>query len=148
MAQDPNLSANNGIVANQRATPRGNRDGSFRLKYDSFVRRVKISAQKAKAEAKRKRTEQRILRGYKHNKRMVEDLQNKRNFSLSTETLQNTSTSSIDGDINAEQKGDDEGRRSSMMDDDWTAIVIHKKPTSKSASILPDVPLSAPAECA
>lgn len=137
MAQDPGQPTDHIVEAQSpRATPRGDPNSSFRLKYGNFIQRVKLSAQKAKAEAKRKRTEQRILRGYKHNARIMENMQNKRNFSISTETLHNTATSNIDAETKMEQKGDNEGCAINM-DDDWTAIVIHKKPKSKSAITVP-----------
>ena len=140
MAQDP--TSNNDTNSDQtspspppisQATPSApNNNNILKLKYAKFVKRVKLSAQKAKDEARRKRLQQRKVRSYKHNHRIITAQQNKRQYTISTRQLnhpsqKNNDEQTTDNDNN-NKNAPNTNNSSNIMDDDWECIVIHKKP--------------------
>ena len=159
MAQDPAATSNNDADTNNqspspqplpqpKSTPSPSKDNVLKLKYANFVKRVKISAQKAKDEARRKRLQQRKIRSYKHNHRIITAQQNRKNYTISTQKLTTAHSNPISSsqsqsqppsnptDIDNEneateikEQNDENGSSSNIMDDDWECIVIYKKPS-------------------
>ena len=138
MAQDT-TSSDHVVDLSPRATPTGpNNKTTLKLKYSNFLQRVKFSAQKAKDEAKRKRLQQRKVKGYKHNSRIVEAQQSRRHFVLDFESVYPAHNDNDDDDAE-EKKGDVEP---AMLQDEWTCMVVHKKQPQQQSSR--SVPRSAP----